>query len=146
MKRRQLLKLLGLAPPLLLAACKDDFPSTPTIATGKVVFEDDSPVQGVILRLTGSIRQGLTLIDSFVRITTDTNQEGIYTLSQIVPKGTDLVEIIVDGGSFDEPNPGYGYRPYIFVDGSYLQMSAPYKIPYFNYGKTITFNFQLRKQ
>lgn len=141
-----MLRLLSLAPPLLLASsCKEKFPSIPTIVTGRVVDENDIPVERVRLQLDGIKRTGVSATTTF-SITADTDEDGIYTLSQIVPKETDKVAILMDAGFLEEPNGSYGYIPYIQIDGVYESVAVPHRIPASNYGKTTTINYQLRKQ
>jgi len=144
MKRREVLTLL--APALLLGACKESEKFTlPTIVTGKVTYEDGSPVEGAELRFSGLKRHSLTNISLVFEETVYTDASGKYSASHVIPKERDFVEIKMSEGSFDEPTPAYGYDVYLLVDGVYRR-GLTYMIPYGNYGKTTTVDYELRKK
>lgn len=136
MKRRQSLRLLGLLPAWL-AACKGKFPSTPTVVTGKVVDENDKPVEGIELILTGIKQKGLSPIPIF-EDTAETDKDGKYTLSHIVTQSTDRVEFYLR-------EDGYKYIPFINTGTQYELQAAPLTINKDEYGSTKTVNFQIRK-
>ena len=145
MKRRQLLKLLGLAPPLWLVACKDKLPSTPTIVTGKIIDQDGNPLEGAGLRLSGTNWKGFTPVPTFPSVTTESDKDGNYKLSQLIPKDTEVVSIL--SMSTDKvPVGNQGYVPYISRNNSYVPESAPLDISSENWGKTTILNYQFIKQ
>lgn len=142
-----MLQLLSIIPTMFLYSCKDNFPTDPTVITGTVIGEDDLPVKGVKIRLAGSKRKGLSLLDTFDPVISTTDSAGRYTLSQVIPKETDIVDILIVDGSSDAPNASDGYVAYLEIDGSYRELSgSDYQIPYGKYGKTVTINYQLRKK
>ncbi|PWJ59666.1 hypothetical protein CLV98_102500 [Dyadobacter jejuensis] len=146
MKRRQLLKLLGLASPTLLiaASCKEKLPTSPTIVTGKIIDENGLPLEGAGLGLSGINWEGFNPIPTFT-MTTESDKEGNYKFSQVVPKDTEVVNILPR--STDKvPIGNQGYAHYIILNGSYKQLGAPYDIPRSQWGKTITLNYQFIKQ
>jgi len=143
MKRRAILALL--APALLLGACKENEKFTlPTIVTGKVTYEDGSPVEGAELRFSGSKRLSLSLTTVFDE-TVYTDASGRYSVSHVVPKECDFVEIAMSEGSSWEPNPVYGHIIYLSIEGVY-RVGGIRTIPYPSYGKTTTVDYQLRKR
>lgn len=136
MKRRQSLRLLGLLPAWL-AACKDKFPSAPTVVTGKVVDENGLPVKGVKFTLDGNKRKGITLIPTF-REESVSDEDGVYSLSSVVSKSTDVVFLNVFDGTL---NIDYKYDP-----GVYMPVASEIIIRQKDYGETITINFQIKKR
>jgi hypothetical protein len=136
MKRRKFLIALGVVPPLVVSSCgKDEFPSTPTVITGKVVDINDKPVEGIGLSFGGGYRKGLSIIPTFdVRV--KTNKDGIYRIEKVVPDGTDDASFLPDG-----------IPPlsdiYLWKDNKYIIASGVGPIVY---GETNTFNFQLRQR
>lgn len=148
MKRRQLLKLLGLTPPTLLiaASCKEKLPSTPTIVTGKIIDENGLPLEGAGLRLSGTDVKGFAGAETF-SITAESDKDGNYKLSQLIPKDTDRIGILSMSTDKVPKDQGFGgYHPYIFLNGKYIELGAPYDIPRSDWGKTITLNYQFIKQ
>ena len=143
MKRRKLLQILGLIPSALLAvACKEKLPTTPTIVTGKIIDENGLPLEGAGLRLTGVRDQGYSPVPIF-SITVETDKDGIYKLSRLLPKETDQLSILPNPTDRVPVNVGFAdYVTYIFLDGHYGQLGAPYFIPRSEWGKTTTLNYQ----
>ncbi len=144
MKRRQLLKLLGLAPPLLLAGCKFKLPSTPTIVKGKIIDENGNHLEGAGLRLSGLELKGFSGTVTF-SITIESDKNGLYELSQIAPAKTEQIsilsrttELILVGNQ--------GYRPYYLIDGKIVPEESPYNILRSSWGKTTIINYQFIKQ
>jgi hypothetical protein len=140
MKRRQVLRLLGMAPPVFLVSCRDSkVPSAPTIVTGKVTDENDMPIEGVLIRMYGTKRQGLSGVGTF---DTEglTDKDGNYTLSYVVPRGTDFVNIRSTASSAinDQTLRIDIYKNGLAIGGSELQWGE--------YGKTTTINFQYIKR
>lgn len=134
MRRRQSLRLLGLLPAWL-AACNDKFPSAPTVVTGKVVDEFGMPAVGIELTLSGIKKKGVSPIPTFEE-RTQTDRNGEYRLSHVVPSGTDFVEFV--------PATGTKFIPYIERDGQY-EILGSFVIRSSDYGKIKTVNLQVRK-
>ena len=61
MKREQFIKSLALSilPLALLQACKKSLPSTPTVITGKVIDENNMPVEGFMFSFSGIDKKNL---------------------------------------------------------------------------------------
>jgi hypothetical protein len=145
-KRRQLLKLLGLVPLVLLFSCKDKQPSTPTIVKGKIIDENGNPLEGAGLRLSGVKLKGFSGFDTF-SITAESDKDGMYELSQVAPQNTDQISILPRTTDKVPLDMGFGgYHHYIFIGGKYVELGAPYDIPLSDWGKTITLNYQFIKK
>ncbi|PWJ59668.1 hypothetical protein CLV98_102502 [Dyadobacter jejuensis] len=146
MKRRQLLKLLGLASPTLLiaASCKEKLPTSPTIVTGKIIDENGLPLEGAGLRLSGTDVKGFAGAETF-SITTESDKDGNYKLSQIIPKNTDRISIL-SRPTDKVPTGNQGYAPHISRNNSFVLETAPRDIARENWGKTTTLNYQFIKQ
>jgi hypothetical protein len=87
MKLRKFLIAFGILLPLVFSSCgKDEFPSTPTILTGKVINENDKPVEGFELKFSGYHQKGTSPIPTFDETGT-TNSDGIYSISYVVSGG-----------------------------------------------------------
>jgi hypothetical protein len=145
MERRKLLKLLGSVPPLLvLSSCTDPkVPNTPTIVVGSVMDGDNIPLEGISLFMSGYKRVGLSGTGTFdTEVTTDKN--GKFTLSYVVPRGTDAVTIQALGS---DTITFFTHQIYCQMDGT-----GPYKLMSStefrsgSYGKTTTINFQFKKR
>ena len=147
MNRRKLLQILGLIPPTLLAAsCEIKLPSTPTIVTGKIIDENGLPLEGAGLRLSGSQLKGFSGRDTF-SIYMESGKEGMYRLSQLVPKETNAISILPYSTNKVPLDQGFGgYHHYIFLNEVYVELGAPYDIPRSAWGKTTTLNYQFVKQ
>ncbi len=146
MKRRKLLQILGLIPPALLAAsCKEKLPSTPTIVTGKIIDENGLPLEGAGLRLTGRNIKGITAGYATFSIYVESDKEGMYRLSQLVPKETNEISIL-PYSTTKVPIGNQGYAHYIFLNGHYTQLGAPYDIARSDWGETTYLNYQFVKQ
>ncbi len=146
MKRQAFIKALGILPVALLQACKKSFPDTPTIVTGKVIDENNMPVEGVVLEFAGTKPKGLSAISTF-RIQVATNKEGIYSLSQVIPNDTSFSEF----SPFSYKNSFFfsiqeKYMVLFFKNGTYKEMTDRLPIQREEYGGTVTFNFQIRKR
>ncbi len=142
MKRRQILKLLGLAPPLLLTSCGDPkVPSAPTIATGKVIDENNMPIEGVSIGMFGLERRGVSAIATF-DIDALTDKDGHYSLSFVVPRGTDFVKVSAEGNSI------FSDRTHniLFQRGGIYEEGDDYELHIESYGKTNTVNYQFIKR
>ncbi|WP_149240749.1 hypothetical protein [Dyadobacter sp. 32] len=145
MKRRQMLRLLGLAPPVFLVSCRDSkVPSAPTIVTGKVTDEHDMPIEGALIRMFGTKRQGLSGVGTF---STEglTHKDGNYTLSYVVPRGTDFVNVSPKGTSTINDQT-HDYSVQMNGVGSYVQLGSSPVLHWGDYGKTTTINFQYKKR
>ncbi len=148
MKRRKLLQILGLAPPALLiaASCKEKLPTSPTIVTGKIIDENGLPLEGAGLRLSGTDVKGFAGTTTF-SITTESDKDGNYKLSQIIPKNTDHISILSMSTDRVPKDQGFGgYHPYVSRNSSFVPESAPRDIARENWGKTSTLNYQFIKQ
>ncbi|GHB72704.1 hypothetical protein GCM10007390_28500 [Persicitalea jodogahamensis] len=129
-----MLRLLGLLPAGL-AACNSKFPSAPTVVMGKVVDENGMPVMGIELTLGGIKKKGVSPIPTF-DVRTETDRNGEYRLSHVVPSGTDFIEFV--------PATGTKYIPYIERDGQY-EILGSFVIRSSDYGTNKTVNLQVRK-
>ena len=146
MKRRQLLKLLGLAPPLWLAACKDTLPSTPTIVKGKIIDENGLPLEGAGLGLSGINWEGFNPFPTFT-IVTESDKEGNYKFSQLIPKDTEVVNILPRSTDKIPLNIGVGdFVSYQLKNNIYDKVTAPHDIPRSEWGKTTIINYQFKKR
>ncbi len=142
MKRRQLLKLLGFAPPLWLAACKDKLPSTPTIVKGKIIDENGNPLEGAGLRLTGREIKGFSGTVTF-SITIESDKDGLFKLTQIAPDRTEEISILPMSTDRITLDQGFGgFVSYILINGNYEKIASPQYIPRSSWGKTTIINYQ----
>jgi hypothetical protein len=141
MKRRQVLKFIAL--PLLLAnSCKEELPEAPTIVTGQVIDENGLPLEGAGLSFYGVDNRGWSGVPTF-DLTTETDKNGNYWFSYIVPKDTDDVRILSMTTSkviIDNLN----YQVFVLREGQYQLESSPYFIPRSDWGKTTIINYQFR--
>ncbi|WP_149240747.1 hypothetical protein [Dyadobacter sp. 32] len=147
MKRRKLLQILGLIPPALLAAsCKEKLPSTPTIVTGKIIDENGLPLEGAGLRLSGTDVKGFAGAETF-SITAESDKDGNYKLSQLIPKDTDRIGILPRSTDKVPLNIGIGdFVSYQLKNSSYDKVTAPHDIPSSEWGKTVTLHYQFKKR
>lgn len=135
MKRRKFLIALGVVPPLVLAACKDE-PIPPTIFTGYVIDENDKPVEGTGFQF-GGITGGFNAKTTF-NVTTKTDAKGYYYLEAVIPKETrGLVFKDTEG---DGKYPDGLYKRLCLVNGFYQQ-----EIPWFPNQKN-ELNFKIVKR
>jgi hypothetical protein len=141
MKRRQVLKVIAL-PLLLASSCKEELPDVPTLVTGQVIDENGQPLEGAGLRLTGVDNRGWSGVPTF-SITTETDSDGAYRFSQVVPKNSDDVRIIPE--SNQKVNFNADYDAFILIQGSYTQVTSPHFIPRSDWGKTTILNYQFKK-
>ncbi|WP_025761420.1 carboxypeptidase-like regulatory domain-containing protein [Dyadobacter tibetensis] len=143
MKRRQLLQFLAL-PLFLVGSCKEKLPTSPTIVTGKIIDEKGLPLEGAGLRLSGTDVKGFAGTTTF-SITTESDKDGNYKLSQIIPKNTDHISIL-SRPTDKVPTGNQGYAPHISRNNSFVLETAPRDIARENWGKTTTLNYQFIKQ
>jgi hypothetical protein len=147
MNRRQILRILGLTAPAALIGCKDLLPSTPTIIRGKIIDGKGDPLEGAGLRFSGAHNKGFSGGYDTFSITAESDPNGMYELIQIAPqdtKGMSILPRTTDKVPLDE---GFGgYVHYIFLDGRYIALGAPYNIPRANWGKTTNLNYQFLKR
>ncbi|AXE18641.1 hypothetical protein DR864_13195 [Runella rosea] len=141
MKRRQFLSAATTLPLLTLAACEKNFPSDPTIVTGKVTDENNLPMEGVEFLFSGNARRGLSVINTF-STREISNTLGSYTLSYVIPSTTDQAELKIVGIFSISPN----HSMWILQNGIYEELGNPINIQRSEYGKINTFNFQIRKK
>ena len=141
MKRRKFLITLGVVPPLVLAACKEDaFPTTPTVITGRVVDENDKPVEGVKFKFSGIKPKGISGYPIF-DVDGITDQEGVYKISQVVTNEANTTSFLP---TYSPKYSSYQYSYYVYKDNKYEIVGNPVRP--IVYGQTNTFNFQLRKK
>ncbi|MCU0470141.1 MAG: Ig-like domain-containing protein [Arcicella sp.] len=147
MKRRKFLIALGVVPPLVLEACSDTTPKpkTPTIVTGKVIDENNMPVEGWEVMFYGLEKIGISGIDTFAEQKfTDSN--GVFSFSVIVPSNTDSVDFGPLGfRSNDKLNrKNSDYLLFIEVAGKF-ELSIKDELPP-TIGQTNTYNYQIKKK
>jgi hypothetical protein len=146
MKRQAFIKALSILPMALLQACEKSFPDTPTIVTGKVIDENNMPVEGVTFSFSGAEVKGISPIPTF-RIQGATNKEGIYSLSQVIPNDTSFSNF--SPISYKKSFFFSGREEYtilILRTGTYEEVIEPIPVQREEYGGTVTFNFQIRKR
>ena len=144
MKRKQLWLWLLLLPPLL-QSCEKKYPNAETIITGKIVDENDKPMEGVEFYFGGFKYKGISPIPTF-SLWSKSNKAGVYYFSQIISSSSKNIEFY----------PSYllnlptNYKLNILINGDYLPFyGIPQKdgdIPSIKYGKTNTYNFKLVKK
>lgn len=140
MKRRKFLIALGVVPPLVFSSCKkDELPKTSTILTGKVVDENDKPVEGFELQFSGYYQKGTSSIPTFDEIG-KTNKDGIYSISYVVSGG--LTTFLP--GLNTKFNLIADYDLYVWKENKYEFVGN--SVGPIVYGQTNTFNFQLIKK
>jgi hypothetical protein len=148
MKRRQLLKFLGLAPPALLigSSCQQKSPSSLTIITGTVIDGSGLPLPGAGLMLVGKKYKGNTPVPTFLAVTTESDNQGVYKFSKLIPKDTGTLTLLPYSTPKVSLDEGLGgYKHYIFLNGKYVELGSTYSIPQSDWGKTITLNYQFVK-
>ena len=140
MKRRNFLIALGVVPPLVFSSCgKDEFPSTPTVITGKVIDENNKPVEGFELQFSGYYQKGTSPVPIFDE-TGKTNNNGIYSISYVVSGG----QTTFLPGLNSKFNLVANYDLFVWKDNKYEFVGNP--VGPIVYGQTNTFNFQLIKK
>ena len=148
MKRRKFLLTLGALPPMIIASCKNShpLPTTATIINGKVVDKNNTPVEGFKFSFTGLKKKGISGIGTFLE-SSDTDANGIYSITASIPQDTDKIDFIVNGFSFDDKlNRKNSDVDFFFErNGRYIRYNSsepnPTPIP----GETNTINFQIKK-
>ncbi len=145
MKRRQFLKLLGFASPVLLASCFDaKSPSAATMVSGIVIDENDMPIEGASIRMSGIKQKGLSGIGTF-NTNALTDKDGNYSLSYLVPKGIDFV-VISPEGTLTINDQTHGYSVQKNGIGLYVIPGNDPELNWGDYGKITTINFQYKKR
>ena len=148
MKRRKFLIALGVMPPLVLSACKKDpnWPLTGTTITGKVIDENNLPVEGFGFTFGGTKRIGITAVDTFFEMG-KTNSNGIFSITASIPQDTGKVDFLVNGFSFDDKLNRKNSDIDIFFerDGKYIRYNSPVPNPTPIPGEINTINFQIKK-
>lgn len=148
MKRRKFLIALGAIPPLVLEACKKDdplyLPSIITIVKGKVIDENNAPVEGWGFTF-GGYTGNYPPVSTF-REDTKTDKDGNYSYSVGVPQTTVRLEFgpvgFINQGSLDSTKTRF-YNLYFEKDGKFEPfISSPYPIT----GESNIFNFQIKKK
>lgn len=120
---------------------KDKFPSTPTIVNGKVVDENDIPIEGYEFQFSGFNSTGLLKGNPTYNEYKQTNKEGVFYFSWVVSSDTDEVSLKPVGLKFTNGNYNTLYSDiYQIKDGKNIDAGAAGPI---KYGKTNTFNFQV---
>ena len=146
MKRRKFLIALGVVPPLVLSACKkDELPKTATVIIGKVIDENNMPVEGWELLFYGIERKGISGVDTFAEQKfTDSN--GVFSFSITIPSDTVNVRFGPLGFRFDDKlnrkNPDY--LIFIEVGGKFEARIKDEASPVI--GKENTYNYQIKKK
>ncbi len=148
MKRRKFLIALGVVPPLVLGACKKDpnWPSTPTIIKGKVIDENNMPVESWDFLFIGIEKKGIYGVDTFSeQKLTDVN--GLYSFSVVIPQNTDKIDFYPLGFRFDDKLNRKNSNVDIFFerDGKYIRYNSPAPNPSPIPGEINIINFQIRK-
>ena len=94
MKRRKMLQLLGLAPPAwLLSSCHEKLPKSATVVTGKIIDDNGAPLENVGVKLLGLANKFPSVTVTFENEVL-TNKDGAFSISIVVPRKTDFVQII----------------------------------------------------
>lgn len=146
MKRRNFLIALGIVPPLILSACKkDELPKTATVITGKVIDENNKPVEGWEFMFYGSRLNGISGMSTFQeQILTDSN--GMFSFSITIPPETVTVRFAPLGFRFDDKlnrkNPDY--LIFIEIGGKFEPRIKDEAYPII--GKENTYNYQIKKK
>lgn len=112
MKRRKFLIALGVVPPLILAACREDdkLPKTATIIKVKVTDDKGVPFENFPFEFYGyrsyggSVAGGGKIEDTF-KIEKKSDKLGNVEFSQVVPENTTIVYVLIgafSGINFDK--------------------------------------------
>ena len=142
MKRRNFLLALWIMSPLVFSSCKkDELPSTSTIITGKVIDENDKPVEGFVLQFGGYFQKGTSSIPTF-DLDDKTNKDGTYKISYLV-KTSDKQTYFKPIGDYSN-NLFSQYDIYVWKDNKYQFVGNP--VGPIIYGQINIFNFQIRKR
>ena len=146
MKRRNFLIALGVEPPFVLSAYKkDEFPKTPTVITGKVIDENNKPVEGWELLFYGIERNGTSAVDTFAEQQfTDSN--GVFSFSIGVPQNTDNVTFGPLGFRFDDKlnRKNSDYLIFVEIGGKFEPRIKDEASPVI--GKENTYFYQIKKK
>ena len=96
--------------------------------------------------MSGINWKGFTPVPTFVGVSATSDKDGIYKLSQIVPKDTNELSTIPISTTKVPLEVGFGgYQHNIFLNGHYTRLGAPYDVPRSEWGETITLNYQFIK-
>ncbi|WP_428666462.1 hypothetical protein [Runella sp.] len=144
MKRRKFITALLLPATAWMVGCKK-YDSWDTIVKGRVVAENNQPVEGVKFQFYG-VKETRVFKQEFTFDTTgQSNREGYYQLSYLIPSSTDIAQLIgVDTTAFD-----LGKTHDLLIEnpaGQYIQLGGPVGVLPKDFGKTTVFNFLLRKR
>ena len=146
MKRRIFLIALGVMPSLILSACKkDELPKTATVITGKVIDENNKPVEGWELMFYGSKLNGISSMSTFQeQILTDSN--GMFSFSITIPPETVIVRFAPLGFRFDDKlnRKNSDYLIFIEIGGKFEPRIKDEAYPII--GKENTYNYQIKKK
>jgi hypothetical protein len=143
-KRQAFIKTLSILPMALLQACKKSFPDAPTIVTGKVIDENNMPVEDFFFSFSGIQKNNIINGVPTFSERKKTNKQGIYIFSVLISSDTDNISFVPEGYENDFPKTSMVelyiekigiYEPYAKVGEGHIQ-----------YGQTNTFNFQIRKR
>lgn len=144
MKRQAFIKALSILPVALMQACQKSFPSTPTIVTGKVIDENNLPVEGVEFQFSGIYKKGISGGGSTFNLRTQSDKDGVYRFSQVIPDATDDASIKVESNAKFDFN--FKYQVLFFFNGKYDDTGSLIPVQQSAYGTTVTLNFQIRKR
>jgi hypothetical protein len=147
MKRRKFLIALGVVPPLVISSCRktEPLPTTPTVITGKVIDENNMPVEGWELMFYGSKLNGISATSTFQeQKMTDVN--GLFSFSVVVPQDTGKVGFAPLAFRFDDKlnRKNTDYLIFVEVGGKFeprIKDEAPPVV-----GKSNTYNYQIKRK
>ncbi len=137
---------LGVVPPLILSACKkDELPKTATIITGKVIDENNKPVEGWELMFYGSKLNGISAMSTFQEQEM-TDADGMFSFSLTVPQDTGSVGFAPLGFRFDDKlnRKTSDYVIFIEIGGKFEPRIKDEAYPII--GKSNTYNYQIKKK
>ena len=148
MKRRKFFAFFSASSSLVLNACKKDkplySPSITTIVKGKVIDENNRPVEGWGFSFGGYT--GSYPPTSTFREDTKTDKDGSYFYSVGIPQTTVRLEYgpvgFINQGALDSTKTRL-YNLFFEKDGKYIPYTGS---PYLITGETNIFNFQIRKR
>ncbi len=136
MKRLRFWLWLLLLPPLL-QCCEKKYPNAETIIQGKIVDENDKPMEGVNFSFYGLQNPFKSSTFTF-NLITKTNKNGEFTFSQVIPNGTVSADLSFSGF-------GLPYQGYILKDSKFVLYDPSLVFAYVTIGKTNNLKFQIKK-
>ncbi len=142
MKRRDFFYIAVLLPFTMLTACKK-YDSWNTVVMGKVVDENNQPVEGMSFQFLGYERKGLGTLTTF-DIHTQSDSEGRYEVAFLIPSSTD--EAVFGGTGNDKFKFGTTHDLLRESEGKYVDFISYLTIPKRSYGETTIINFQVIKK